>query len=92
MKVQFYATLRQVTGAKTIEVPVPQGATLQALVDTVVVQYPDMRPMLLDDDGDLLGNVHVFLNGRDGHYLDKGLETTVAPTDVVDIFPAVGGG
>ena len=33
-----------------------------------------------------------FLNGRDGHYLDKGMETVVAATDVVDIFPAVGGG
>ncbi|MFN8497905.1 MAG: ubiquitin-like small modifier protein 1 [Anaerolineae bacterium] len=92
MKVQFYATLRQVVGAKTVEVPVPPGVTLQTLVDTVVVQYPDMRTMLLDDEGGLLGNVHVFLNGRDGHYLDKGMETVVAATDVVDIFPAVGGG
>ncbi|MFN8481998.1 MAG: ubiquitin-like small modifier protein 1 [Anaerolineae bacterium] len=92
MKVQFYATLRQVVGAKTVEVPVPPGSTLQTLVDTVVVQYPDMRSMLLDADGDLLGNVHVFLNGRDGHYLAQGMETVVAATDVVDIFPAVGGG
>lgn len=92
MKVQFYATLRQVVGAKTVEVPVPPDSTLQTLVDTVVVQYPDMRSMLLDADGDLLGNVHVFLNGRDGHYLSQGMETVVAATDVVDIFPAVGGG
>ncbi len=92
MKVQFYATLRQVVGTKTVDLPLPGDATLQGLVDTVVVQYPDLRTMLLDADGDLLGNVHVFLNGRDGHYLDKGMETVVKPTDTVDIFPAVGGG
>ncbi len=92
MKVQFYATLRQVVGAKSVDLPIPADATLHTLVDTVVVHYPDMRSLLLDEAGDLLGNVHVFLNGRDGHYLDKGMETVVKPTDVVDIFPAVGGG
>lgn len=62
------------------------------LVEIVVTRFPAMRRELLDEQGNLWRHVHVFINGRDAPYLDNGLNTLVHQDDVVNIFPAVGGG
>ncbi|MFO7540763.1 MAG: ubiquitin-like small modifier protein 1 [Chloroflexota bacterium] len=92
MKVNFYATLRQITGQKTVEFTLTDGITVQQLLDAVLARYPEMRDDLLDENGRLYGHVHLFINGRDAPYLDDGLTTVLKPTDKVDLFPAVGGG
>ena len=92
MNVNFYATLRQVTGRKSVEFPLPDGATVQQLLDAVLGRFPDMRTDLLDAQGRLYPHVHLFINGRDAPYLDRALETPLAKDDAVDLFPAVGGG
>jgi len=58
----------------------------------VVERFPAMRENLLDAQGALYPHVHVFINGRDAPYLERGLETPLAADDAVDVFPAVGGG
>ncbi len=92
MQVNFYATLRPLVGSKTLDLVWAEGTTLGALLETLFAAHPALRSELLDDAGRLHGHVHVFVNGRDGHYLDHVLETPLAATDKVDIFPAVGGG
>lgn len=92
MKVNFYATLRKITGQKTVEFTFPDGVTVTDLVETVVTEYPPMREELLDEDGELYPHVHVFVNGRDAPYLDEGMATVVKADDKIDIFPAVAGG
>lgn len=92
MKVNFYATLRQIAGQKTVEFSLPAGTTVRQLVEAVVARFPRMRPELLDEDGRLYGHVHVFVNGRDAPYLESAVETALGLDDKVDIFPAVGGG
>ena len=92
MQVNFYATLRPLVGGKTVHLAWSDGTTLRALLETLFADHPALRPELLDDQGQLHGYVHVFVNGRDGHYLERVLDTPLAPTDKVDIFPAVGGG
>jgi len=92
MNVNFYATLRQVTGRKSVEFPLPAGATVQQMLDAVLERFPDMAGYLLDDRGRLYSHVHVFINGRDAPYLDRALETPLTNDDAVDLFPAVGGG
>jgi sulfur-carrier protein len=92
MKINFYATLRQITGQKTVEFDLEAGITVQQLLDAVLARYPDMRDDLLDENGRLYGHVHLFINGRDAPYLDDGLETIIKSNDKVDLFPAVGGG
>lgn len=92
MKVNFYATLRQIVGSKTKELPLPKGTTVRQLIEGVLSDYPGLKPMLFDEMGQLHGHVHVFINGRDAPYLHGGLEATLAPDDTVDIFPATGGG
>ncbi|MCJ7658384.1 MAG: MoaD/ThiS family protein [Anaerolineales bacterium] len=92
MKVHFYATLRQIVGKKTIEIPVEKQGTLQQLVDEVITRYPALSHEMVDEQGDLYGYVHVFVNGRDSRFLEDGLRTVVDPEDTVSMFPAVGGG
>jgi molybdopterin synthase sulfur carrier subunit len=92
MRVNFYATLRQIVGSKTLEVDIPDGFTVGGLVDKVIALYPAMRRELMDEQGQLYRHVHIFVNGRDAPYLDNMLDTVLKPDDTVNIFPAVGGG
>ena len=92
MKIDFYATLRDVTGQKTVNIDLPENATIRQLVDEIVTLYPMMRSILLDEKGDLWGHVHIFINGRDAPFLENALQTVIKPSDTISIFPAVGGG
>ncbi len=92
MQVQFFATLRDIVGGKTVDIPVTQPMTVQALLDLLSQRYPRLRSALMDGEGRLYPQVHVLINGRDVHYLEEGLQTQVGSDDEVSIFPAVGGG
>ena len=79
MKINFFATLRQIIGQKTIDFDLPENVAVRELVEIVVTRYPAMRPELLDGNGHLWPHVHVFVNGRDAPYLENGVETAVKP-------------
>ena len=92
MNVRFHATLRQAVGGKHVEVDWHDGLTVWGFVGQMVERYPGLGQQLLDAEGKLARHVHVMVNGRDAPYLKHGLETTLDPTDAIDVFPAVGGG
>lgn len=92
MKVNFYATLRQIAGTKTVEFPLAEKATVRQLVVEIVERYPAMHPVLLNSNGALYGHVHVFINGRDVPFLQQTMDTVLTIDDKVDVFPAIGGG
>jgi len=92
MKVNFYATLRDITGQKTVDIDIPENTTVRQLVDAIVRRYPLLHDKLIDENGDLWGFIHIFINGRDAPFLDDELETVINPVDTISIFPAVGGG
>jgi len=92
MKANFYATLRQITGQKTVEFVLSPEATIGELLHQVLETYPPMTEHLIDENGELYRHVHLFINGRDVCYLENTLKTPLNPTDKVDFFPAVGGG
>jgi sulfur-carrier protein len=92
MKVNFYANYRQVVGSRSIDLDMTDGLNLQALVEEVIRLHPRLRPLLVNETGQLQSHVHIFLNGRDSHYLPEGVATPVAAGDKVDIFPPVAGG
>ena len=92
MDINFYATLRLITGKKTVSLDIPDGITVRAMLEKVFEVYPPLRKELMTSDNQLLGHVHVFVNGLDVPYLVEVLETPIQASDKLDIFPAVGGG
>ena len=92
MQVNFYATLRQVVGAKTVDIQWSPGMTVNGLLEEMLRCYPALRHELLDGNGELYSHVHIFVNGRDASFLDHALDTEISSEDVVGVFPAVGGG
>ncbi len=92
MKVNFFATLRPIVGGKTVDFEVDHGVTVQEMLNLMIARFPKLRDELLDEAGKMHGHVHFFVNGRDAQFLENGVETRIMPDDVVNVFPAVGGG
>lgn len=92
MNINFYATLRLITGKKVVVLDLADGVTVREMLEEVFKHYPPLRKELMTAENELLGHVHVFVNGRDVPYLAEVLETRISQADKVDIFPAVGGG
>jgi molybdopterin synthase sulfur carrier subunit len=92
MNVNFYATLRLITGKKTVTLDLDDGITVREMLEKVFEEYPPLRKELMNAENELHGHVHVFVNGRDVPYLTDVLETRIDSKDKLDIFPAVGGG
>jgi MoaD family protein len=92
MKVNFYTTLRQVVGQKSVEFDLQEGATLKQLLDQMLLQYPALHHVMVDSEGDILAHVHIFVNGHAEPFIGKALETLLNPDDVIRIFPAIEGG
>lgn len=92
MDINFYATLRLITGKKTVNLDLEDGITVRQMLEKAFEQYPPLRKELMASESELHGHVHVFVNGRDVPYLADVLETRITAADKLDIFPAVGGG
>ena len=92
INVEAVNKVQAVVGQKTVELDIPNNATVRQLVDAIVVRYPLLHDKLLNNDNNLWGHVHVFINGRDAPFLDLELQTVIKPDDTISIFPAVGGG
>lgn len=92
MKVNFFATLRDIAGGKTVEFDVDHGITAQELLDAIMVKFPLMRKELVNEQGEMYGHVHFFINGRDVQFTDDKFQTRIMQEDTVNVFPAVGGG
>lgn len=92
MNVNFYATLRLITGKKTLTLELTDGVSVREVLESCFGLFPALRAELMTADNQLHGHVHFFVNGRDVPYLENALETRVSRADKLDIFPAVGGG
>lgn len=68
-----------------------QGSTLGELIDDLERQYPGIRARLVDERGELLSFVNVFVDNEDVRFL-HGLRTPVEPSSEVSIVPAMAGG
>ncbi len=92
VQVNFFATLRAIVGQKTVEVDLPEGATVRDLAEALVRKYPALREYLFTDDGRLHHSVHILLDGRDYEYLEEGEHAVLTGKETINIFPPVGGG
>lgn len=91
MRIRTYATLRDLLGVSAIDLPLAGPTDVRAVLDRLTADYPALADKLWDTAGNWSGFVTALLNGRSVEYL-QGLETTVQDSDVLSLFPPVGGG
>ncbi len=92
MRVNFYATLRELAGGKTVVVDPATPVTARTALKAVTDIRPKLAEKVWDAAGQLTDYIHVFVNGRQSEYLPQGLDTPITEQDALDIFPPVGGG
>ncbi|HKX17421.1 MAG TPA: MoaD/ThiS family protein [bacterium] len=89
VRVRIPTPLRQLTnGARLIEVG---AADLGQAIDELDRQFPGIRGRLIDEKGEVLRFVNIFVNERDIRFLG-GLKTPLADGAEVSIVPAMAGG
>ncbi len=87
--VKIPSPLRHFTGSQsqlTLE-----AATVQEALDQLLIQCPQLRPQLLDDDGHLRNFVNLYLNKVDIRE-QQGLATALQDNCELRIVPAIAGG
>lgn len=92
MRVNFYATLRPLAGAKVIEVEITPPVRVLDVLESATKSKPDLAAAMWQSPGILKGHIKIFLNGRQTVHLPQELETLVQANDSLDVFPPVGGG
>ncbi len=68
------------------------GGTAGAAMESLLEQYPALRPHLTNSRGELRPFVNLFLGADNIKDLPQGLETPLAETDKLLLIPSVAGG
>ncbi|MFX0210331.1 MAG: ubiquitin-like small modifier protein 1 [Candidatus Hodarchaeota archaeon] len=89
--VKFFASFRDITGQKQIEMPINEPIKLQQVLNRLFAIYgEDLRNSILEND-QLRHLVKIFVNGRSIRWLTQ-LDTPIHEGDTIAIFPPIGGG
>ncbi len=88
--VKFFATVREVTGVKSIELEVD---TIRNLLDILKATYGEKftSTVIDSESGNLKQFYSCMVNGKRIELLN-GYDTVLADNDAVALFPPVGGG
>jgi len=86
-----FATLRPIIGGADVPAETQPGQPVRALVQEMVTRWPDLRLEMVDDQGNLLPRIQIFVNGRSIAF-GQGLDTVIPEGATISIFPPVGGG
>ncbi len=89
--IKILATLRELTGANELNVPLEEGDTVRDLIAAVGEICPELRDKALQEDGELTGAVQIMINGRHVRWLE-GLDTRIQAKDQLMMMPLIGGG
>ena len=87
--IRIPTTLRILTSGEA-ELEAEEG-TVSQIISEICENYPDFQGRLVDDDGNLLRFVNVYVEDEDVRFL-QGLETLVLDGQTISIIPAVAGG
>ena len=88
---KLLASLRKVAGSKELTVSFEPGGTVRDLIGAIGEASPEMQAKLVDEAGELSGETHILLSGRNIIWLD-GLDTVVQPGMDITLIPPVAGG
>lgn len=92
MQVNFYAALREIIRKKKLDFELEEGVSVSELIHVIACEYPDLGEKLINESGQIYNHIHILINGRDVLSLQSKLETKLREDDVINIFPAIGGG
>ncbi len=90
MQILIPTPLRAFTGqqaAVAVEAP-----TVQAALDALTAQHPELKRHLFSEDGKLRAFVNLYLNDEDIRYLPEKESTVTKPSDALSIIPSIAGG
>jgi sulfur-carrier protein len=89
VRVRIPTPLRSLTkGERLIEV---DGGDLAQAIEALDRRFPGIRARIIDEQGEVLRFVNIFVNERDIRFLG-GLRTPLADGAEVSIVPAMAGG
>jgi len=88
--VKFFATVREVTGVKNIEM---EAGTIREVLESLQITFGDRftQTVMDPETGNLKQFFSCMINGKRIELLD-GYDTKLADNDAVALFPPVGGG
>jgi adenylyltransferase/sulfurtransferase len=89
LKVLLPVALRHLTGNRD-EVEL-SGECVGEVIDGLVRRFPELKPHLLNHEGQVRNFVNVYINDEDVRYLQED-RTPVKEGDVVSIVPSIAGG
>lgn len=89
--VSLFGGLRELAGDSTVELPLPDGATVRDVLTALIQARPALAGRVLDETDRVVQYVNVFVDRRDIRHL-QGLDTPVAPDNEVYVFPPTAGG
>jgi len=93
VKIHTTPVLKRIIGQREIEVSLPQGSTLEALLSRMADTYGEKIASYLFHPGSASPHPHVrlMINGQDIGFLD-GMETVLHDGDEIIMIALVGGG
>ena len=94
IRVKFFATLRDATGKREVEIDAQgEGMDILNLMCFLFGKLGDdfKRAVLDPETGNIRRYIKIMVNGRDIELLN-GLKTLVKDGDIVQVFPPIGGG
>lgn len=89
--IKLFATLRDITGKKTLTVSFEEGQTVRKLISDLSTLEPALHNKIVDENGEMTGLVHVLVHGRNIDWLN-GLDTTIRAEDQIVFMPPSAGG
>lgn len=68
------------------------GESIREAIEHLFQEHSNLRGRILTGSGSLCAGVAIFLNGTNTAGLAEGLETSIQPSDIIEIVTAIAGG
>ena len=93
IKIHTILGLKEILGQRVVELPLPQGSTIKALLAVMAHKWGRKFSSYVSDPGHvhLLPHIRILVNGRDIGFIN-GMETELQDGDEVLMLPLAGGG
>jgi molybdopterin converting factor small subunit len=92
MQVRFYANMRTVIGASSLDLDDTHVDTFRKLLTHLIELYPEAKFHLLDEVGDLRQDVPVYVDGRNPRLTTAGIDSPLKPNSIVSFFSPISSG